>query len=1685
MERENALSLLKKFCELYFIRRDVDAACQLLSKNIMWFGTGAGEDVHNIEEARCSMQNEMAENPSPYKIKYICEECRPIGPDASTAFVKLKMSSPDITLDCRLSVTASREDGAWKVDTIHMSVPTALQNEDQYYPASFSAEKEEALRDSLLNKTINGATIGGYMEPGFPYYFASERMLSYLGYSSEAEFIEDIGGLIINSMHPEDGRQLEEDIMRAIAESGGYSVEYRMLRKDGSYLWVQDHGRKVTAADGKEAIVSVIFDITKQKEAELQLQKTALQMQNIINAIPGGVAIYKVSDKFETVYFSDGVPGLSGYTVEEYRELVKGDAADMTHPDDREMVVREMLYVCSHGTVADFEFRKIHRDGHIVWVHLQGVKIGEEDGCPLIQCVFHNISKLKEDEMLNEHLIDSISGGVATFQYVDGKIKTLRCSKGLLEMTGYNDEDYEAALKYNAFDIIYKDDVANFTKSLVKAMTTDGVLRYSYRITRKDGHVAGIHLNAKTIGRQNGHPVWYAVFMGMSDESRLYREIANDAINGIYVVNKLNYEILYMNHQMEQSLEERGYSLRVGDKCHEALRLCDKPCEECAVFSPDEGVPREIYFAHLGKYFSVVSRSIEWEGLPAYVVYLSDISEEKKANTEIRRIYNNIPGAVFQCRFDEGWSVISANDGLYKFLGYTREEFSAMGNQMAPVTHPDDLAVMGGSVVSQLESGKKLLENEHRLICKGGVVKWISVKAQLLVNDAGEKFFYCIFVDITRQKTNEEKRIASENNLAIAMEHAKMYYWEFEFETGRVYVNAAVQKAFGVPAILEHYPASYFDEEFVAEEDVPKYQECVKRLLSGEGYTETDVRVRTLQHGYSWMRVRFTATAVENGAVTRAVCTAEEIAEYKELESRFTTVLAQNGIVTWLYDISRRVMIQNYNSKANCGIERDEIENVPESLIESGICHPDHADKLRDFYKRLYDGEKQISAVIRLWCEPKHCYEWKRCTYTVIPDRDGQPTYALGSAVDVSEQVEAKQKYENAIKYRYRSLGDNVLLAGHCNITQNKIIEICDKTGAALLKRFGSDREKFFQGIGALIPDSEQRRAFYGIALRDSVTANFGLGITQRTAVCEINVAASGSNLRWVSVCIDAAEEPLSKELIGFLTVTDITDTKMQEQVLESVIECDYDYVGHLNLRSGAITLYKSGSYAAEPTRYLYGTPSTFSDVSEETAKLSVVPGEREDYLRRLDIRNVEEELRWKDFYEFTFHMREQDGRMRTKRLRIVAQDRAAGIAVISRTDVTEMISQQESQKAALLESLSIAEKANHSKSDFLSAMSHDIRTPMNAIIGMTELAVSDESNAKQVHESLQIIKSSSSVLLSIINDILDMSRIESGKMVLADETFSIAKQCHIAVDAIRGLSSRKNQQLKICSNIRHNLCCGDVARIHRALDNILSNAVKFTPEGGSIKCSLTELPMQNQNFALYRFEIADTGIGIPQEEQPHIFEPFYRVESSMTSRTEGTGLGLSIAKSIVDCMGGTISFQSEAGAGTTFVIELPLRLAEADHNEQPPSVEPEVAESALFGLRVLLCEDHPVNQKVAERILERAGVIVTVAENGQRGCELFSESPTGAFDVILMDVQMPVMNGYEATQSIRASAHPQARTIPILAMTANAFAEDVQKSLSAGMNDHLAKPIDPKRLYAALARYAQTLPENKIIDEL
>ena len=466
---------------------------------------------------------------------------------------------------------------------------------------------------------------------------------------------------------------------------------------------------------------------------------------------------------------------------------------------------------------------------------------------------------------------------------------------------------------------------------------------------------------------------------------------------------------------------------------------------------------------------------------------------------------------------------------------------------------------------------------------------------------------------------------------------------------------------------------------------------------------------------------------------------------------------------------------------------------------------------------------------------------------------------------------------------------------------------------------------------------------------------------------------------------------------------------------------------------------------------------------------------------------NLDEET---PYLQFEYRIQREEERW--ENISILSLKRKKGVPVrilYAIQDVTALKEDELRNRTALIEAFQAADEANHAKSEFLSRMSHDIRTPMNAIMGMTTVASMYMDDRERLTDCLDKITLSSRHLLALINDVLDMSKIESGNVTLAEEDFNLEKTVESLLAIIQPQVQEKRQKLKInISGITHKEVIGDPLRLQQVFVNIMGNAVKFTPEGGMITFGIIEKPSRIQGSGCYEFTFEDTGIGMEKDFIEKIFEPFSREENSRSRKIEGTGLGMSIAKNIVRMMNGDIQVESTPDVGSKFTVQIYLKLQEQTEEtaesrqecescnggarEENVSELDELGQKDYSGKRVLVVEDNDLNIEIAEELLEFIGLEVEKARDGQQAVDILLERPECYYDLIFMDIQMPNKNGYEATKEIRASGREDLKRVPIVAMSADAFSDDIQRAVSAGMNDHVAKPIELPKLSAALEKW-------------
>ncbi len=546
-----------------------------------------------------------------------------------------------------------------------------------------------------------------------------------------------------------------------------------------------------------------------------------------------------------------------------------------------------------------------------------------------------------------------------------------------------------------------------------------------------------------------------------------------------------------------------------------------------------------------------------------------------------------------------------------------------------------------------------------------------------------------------------------------------------------------------------------------------------------------------------------------------------------------------------------------------------------------------------------------------------------------------------------------------------------------------------------------------------------------------------------------------------------------------FMDINDELEMEAKETHHKALVEAlsrDYLNVYLINTKTRTVHVQKLETKAMEKIGFISDGEYPYDDFVKTYASRRLDPDYAEEVLRDLNLENVIKSLERNPNFRYMFRTLD-DGKVLNYQGQFVQLEGTDEI-IIGIRNVDDVIEKQKRENSLLEDALAQARRANHAKTIFLSNMSHDIRTPMNAIIGYTDLALNYNEESEKVVDYLTKIKYASKHLLSLINDVLDMSRIESGKVTIEAEEESLLDIMNDIRTIVQNDALSKKLDFYIDDiDIRDDRVYCDRLRLKQILLNLISNAIKFTPEGGFVDVRVSQLASDKRDYACFQFRVSDTGIGMSADFVKKIFDPFERERTSTVSGIQGTGLGMAICKSIVDMMGGTISVKSKKGKGTIFTVNLSFKLADSSKRRNTlinvgESVCSDSGHAEPFWqepLNVLLVEDNEFNREIAREIFSSMNMNVDTAENGKIAVDKVAESEAGTYDVIFMDVQMPVMDGYKASRAIRSIRNRAKSRIPIIAMTANAFEEDRSQAFDAGMNAHIAKPIDIEVVVATL----------------
>lgn len=754
--------------------------------------------------------------------------------------------------------------------------------------------------------------------------------------------------------------------------------------------------------------------------------------------------------------------------------------------------------------------------------------------------------------------------------------------------------------------------------------------------------------------------------------------------------------------------------------------------------------------------------------------------------------------------------------------------------------------------------------------------------------------------------------------------------------------------------------------------------------------------------------------------------------------------------------------------------------NVLESWLSA--IHPnDRKNTLGQMKEALADrtNTKKYSVEYRMRMKNGE-YQWFRNIADITRTLDGTAYHMAGIFVNIEEELEQKRQNQRSEAF-HRAYTESNICEYYLDLERNHFDAL--KVSDPFLEIFEKNRtwDELIHAYREQFVCEEDRQATDMFYNRTYIKERFVEGKGELSLECKIKI---DGKTRWVRNII-IRDEMATDFNYAMVFVRDITSAKAEAENIQELTKknkvMDMLIQGMIKL----VDRYVLCDFEKESYQFYsrfecddYPPEGAYSEFATSIARRYKTVSEKVSIERAFSIEYIRKMLPTADdIYKFEYSTLDE------KQFKVVSvlpvlwkNGQPAKVLFIIQNTTQEKLVEMESRKM-LKDACEAANKANRAKTEFLSNMSHDIRTPMNAIVGMTAIAENSMDEPERVRGCLERITQSSKHLLNLINEILDMSRIENGKSLLAEEEIYLPNVLDEIVSMTATSAQLHNHEFIVdIQNFSHKYVYGDALKIHQMLFNITSNAVKYTPDGGRICFTAEELPIRSSDTGCYQFTVEDNGIGMSEEFQKVIFDPFARAEDEHTSKVQGTGLGTAIANSYAAMMNGTIEVESEMSKGSKFTITIFLKLKDEEKSEEKGSVLKgnwrDIKQCDFSGKRILLVEDNELNSEIAKTLIEMTNARVDVAENGRTALEMLLDKPETYYHLIFMDIQMPEMNGYEVTRAIRQLDYGYAKTVPIVAMSANAFAEDIFKAKQSGMNDHIAKPLDLNRLVGILEKW-------------
>ena len=854
----------------------------------------------------------------------------------------------------------------------------------------------------------------------------------------------------------------------------------------------------------------------------------------------------------------------------------------------------------------------------------------------------------------------------------------------------------------------------------------------------------------------------------------------------------------------------------------------------------------------------------------------------------------------------------------------------------------------------------------------------------------------------------------------------------------------------------------------VAEEYKKSVRDMFFEMVKTGEKGEATYRAITDGNDEIWVNIKGTPVKRENDTLVyvtffniteqvKATENARRSEQYLQSACEFATIF------TWVYEIDTKVIHPGKLLREQIGLPAD-MEDFPECIFALHMVCPEYEELYRTKIEEIEKGAKQVEFEVQAEL-PDGKKHWISYRFDIVEYENGKPKIAVGTAQyeDVNKRLEARYQHEQKKKIVEDSTMFGYVIS---NINTNTVIERKILHDKMQFSEKESCYETVANAFAETIVSEEERKKWKEIHSIKNMLAALNNGTT--AIEVELNVLCQDGIMRWVREVMNLVQHPDTGEILLYNYFYNVHDQKIFEELMSALADYGYEVCGSLMADLDQISLVYAGR---QSNQMVVGSYREMNGAYAD----NIMEEDRQMYLDTSSINHMKEETEDKDGYELIYRVVE-NGMLHYKKAQCYLYDRADQTYLILRSDVTSTMQKEAAKRKELEEALVEAKRANEAKSSFLSRMSHELRTPLNAMNGYTSLMEQSicegEFDKEALLKNISATQHATEYLLTIISDILDIQKIEQERTILHKEKINVEAYMKNVVDMICKEAEEKHIAFSYERKTHfHNTYLLDGVRFQQVLLNILHNAVKFTPEKGSIWMTAEATGEEDTDTTL-KIVIADTGIGMAQEFlEERLFQKFAQENQNITSPYDGCGTGLFLSRELIRLMGGEISCESEKGKGSRFTITL---AATPVKEEERKRRKKEYVSYDLSGVHILLCEDNPMNQDMEKRIMERMNCVVDIADDGQIGINKFRESGEQEYDIVLMDIRMPNVDGMEATRRIRALDRNDAKQIPIFAVSANAFEEDVRMSLEAGMNEHIAKPIRPNVMYETIKRYLE-----------